>query len=288
MSETADLAEDLVQLHPLPLQAAGHPASIFRDERTSGRVLKPVSERERRFYDEATAMAEWRAVLPEYFGATHSHDHQLLITLQDLTFHFRRACVLDLKIGRSSVAEDADDAKRADMHAKDITTTSHSLGLRICGMHVFDPRLGEHVARRKSWGKRLTDDTFRAGLHAYFNVAIDDNVALQPNTRICAVLRRFVARLDQIAALMRSQTQFRFYSSSLLFVYEGDNNKNNSTDETADDPVSLSMIDMAHVFPFRADDGVGDNGYSDALDTLRTHLLAILAIEESLQVCGGV
>lgn len=240
-----------------------------------------MSERERRFYDEATQMAEWRAVLPEYFGATHSHDHQLLIALQDLTFHYRRACVLDLKIGRSSVAEDADDAKRADMHAKDVNTTSHSLGLRICGMHVFDPRIGQHVARHKAWGKRLTDDTFRAGLHAYFNAAIDENVALQPNNRICAVLRRFVARLDQIAALMQAQTQFRFYSSSLLFVYEGDKN---STD---DDPVSLTMIDMAHVFPFRADDGVGDNGYCDALDTLRTHLLAILAIEESLHV-GGV
>lgn len=281
-SDSAELPDDVAQLHPLPLQAAGHPQSIFRDERAAGRVLKPVSERERRFYDDATQLAEWRAVLPAYFGATHSHDHQLLIALQDLTFRFRRPCVLDVKMGRSSAGEDASEHKRADMMAKDAATTSHSLGLRVCGMHVFDPRLGAHRSRSKAWGKRLTDDTFRAGLHCYFNATLfDDEASLskQPNERICIIIRHFIVRLDAIADLMRAQSRYRFYSSSLLFVYEGDKS---DVEQEEEEEVALAMIDMAHVFPLNADDGLGDNGYVDALATLRTHLLAILAIEESL------
>jgi hypothetical protein len=34
---------------------------FFATNRALGRVLKPVSERERRFYEEATQLAEWRA-----------------------------------------------------------------------------------------------------------------------------------------------------------------------------------------------------------------------------------
>jgi inositol-hexakisphosphate kinase len=202
-------------------------------------------------------------------------EQPLLIALEDLTFRFRRPCVLDLKLGRSSAGEDASEHKRADMHAKDAATTSHSLGLRICGMHVFDPRLAAHRSRSKAWGKRLTDDSFRAGLHCYFNVALFDDDAdatrTQPNERICTIIRHFIVRLDAIADLMRAQSRYRFYSSSLLFVYEGDVS---DADDLHDAEVSLSMIDMAHVFPLNADDALGDNGYVDALATLRAHLLA--------------
>ena len=81
--------------------------------------------------------------------------------------------------------------------------------------------------------------------------------------RVLAALR---VRAEALLAHMRQQREFRFYSSSLLAVYNA---------ELADDddgacalPVELRMIDHAHVYPMRDDDGVGDNGYVDALERL--------------------
>jgi hypothetical protein len=245
---------------PLESQAAGHANSIFRDLDHAGRVVKPVGERERLFYEQAQNMPEWQRFLPAYFGVVANDDDAAastgLIGLQDLTHTYRQPCVLDLKVGLCTAAEDASAEKRANMLAKDARTTTHTLGLRICGMRVFDAAAQTLVAADKPWGKSLTADTFQHGLARFFVHA--------PNG--ATVIARFIERIDDLLAHMSSQTTFRFYSSSLLFVYEGDPAVADAKD------VTLAMIDMAHVFPYRADDGIGDNGYTDALRRLRTFL----------------
>lgn len=241
---------------PLESQAAGHANSIFRDLDHAGRVVKPVGERERLFYEQAQSLPEWQRFLPAYFGAVADDAATRMIALQDLTHTYRQPCVLDVKIGLCTAAEDASAEKRANMLAKDARTTTHTLGLRICGMRVFDVAAQTHVAADKPWGKSLTADTFQHGLARFFVHA--------PNG--AAVIARFIERIDDLLAHMSSQTTFRFYSSSLLLVYEGDPAVADAKD------VTLAMIDMAHVFPYRADDGIGDNGYADALRRLRTFL----------------
>lgn len=244
-------------LEPLESQAAGHPNSIFRDTVAVGRVWKPVSARERLFYAEASQRSEWQSFLPRYHGAS---DDESMIALQDLTHQYRQPCVLDLKVGLCTAGEDASEAKRANMRAKDATTTTHTLGLRICGMRVFDPTAQQHVVFGKPWGKRLTADTFQSGLMNFFTPA-------QRHTPL--LVKLFVERVEELLSHMLSQTAYRFYSSSLLLVYEGD------PDLAAAQPrITLSMIDMAHVYPWR-DDHVGDNGYAAALQHLRHALVSI-------------
>ena len=56
--------------------------------------------------------------------------------MEDLTSQFRKPCILDIKMGTSSVGEDASPEKKAAMRAKDESTTTVSLGIRICGFRV--------------------------------------------------------------------------------------------------------------------------------------------------------
>lgn len=220
-------------------------------------MWKPVSARERLFYAEASQRAEWQRFLPTYHGAS---DDESMIALQDLTHLYRQPCVLDLKMGLCTAGEDASEAKRANMRAKDASTTTHTLGLRICGMRVFDPATQQHVVYGKPWGKRLTADTFQSGLQSFFTPA-------QPHTPL--LIKLFVERVEELLSHMLTQTTYRFYSSSLLLVYDGD------PEQAAANPrITLAMIDMAHVYAWR-DDAVADNGYVAALQHLRNALVNI-------------
>lgn len=49
---------------------------------------------------------------------------------------FTRPCILDLKMGSLLYDNEATDEKRKRMIRQSISTTSSSLGLRICGMKV--------------------------------------------------------------------------------------------------------------------------------------------------------
>jgi hypothetical protein len=57
--------------------------------------------------------------------------------MEDLTAPFKKPCIMDIKMGVSSVGEDATPEKKANMRKKDEATTSVSLGIRICGLRVY-------------------------------------------------------------------------------------------------------------------------------------------------------
>lgn len=123
-------------LRQIDLQAAGHPGTIFKsDDVDTALVLKPVDVDEQRFYEQASQMNHWLPFLPSYHGVVEE-DELHLIKLQDLTAGCARPCVVDIKMGVCTAAPSANAAKRADMRGKDLKTTTHSLGLRICGMQV--------------------------------------------------------------------------------------------------------------------------------------------------------
>jgi hypothetical protein len=152
----------------------------------------------------------------------------------------------------------------------------------------------------------LTDDTFEDGLALFFYpfgkdpVCLADSVSLSAtndcsagHARHLLLLRQRIAVVDAIQREltplrqhMSEQTALRFYSSSLLFVYEGKLSSDaSSTDVDKDEPVvvKLKMIDMAHVFPLRRDDEIGDNGYSQALERLSQFLDKIVTRLRSIE-----
>lgn len=139
-----------------------------------------------------------------------SQRHFLL--LENVASQFQRPCILDLKMGTRQHGDDATDEKRHRQMAKCAASTSSSLGVRLCGMQVFKAHVSGYVCKDKYYGRRLDEDAFRNALYQFFH----DGYCLQVE-----LIERVVGRLCDLRKAVERQHTFRFYSSSLLIVYEG-------------------------------------------------------------------
>ena len=136
------------------------------------------------------------------------------IVLEDLTYAYAKPCILDLKVGTRQHSDTEPPSKIASKTARCLHTTSHSLGLRLCGMQVYHPAEDMYQVRDKYWGRGLDAEGFGRAMRDYF----------YDGERVVAeMVRAFIARMEKMrrAVLMWTKGR-RFYSSSLLLVYEGD------------------------------------------------------------------
>ena len=86
------------------------------------------------------------------------------IILEDLTSQMRTPCILDLKMGTRQYGCNATITKQQSHRAKARSTTTRKLGVRICGLQIFnyqnkyfyqDKYLGRKITVGKQFGKIL-------------------------------------------------------------------------------------------------------------------------------------
>jgi len=158
-------------------------------------------------------------------------------------------CIMDLKMGRYTWEPTAPAKKRIEQGTLDKISTSETLGFRICGMRAWQIEKKEYIIRDKPWGMSIKVPQMESAIRSFFH-----NGKNLRGDLICEILPPLYSVLEWFKA----QRIFRFYGSSILFLYDGSN---------LDKPViRVKMVDFAHTVRIR--DGGKDDSYKFGMVTL--------------------
>ncbi|KFM70953.1 Inositol polyphosphate multikinase, partial [Stegodyphus mimosarum] len=209
------------------LQIAGHKHGEGKSKlgvlkHKNGNILKPLPQgdvrasRELSFYenvyrncDHDSDLSELVKYLPAFHGTLETKDMTYLC-LEDVCENFQKPSVLDIKIGL--VTHDPTATKEKIRLEKEKYPHAKILGFRILGMKVYLDAEKTYISKDKIFGRQLAAEDIISGL----GIFLTENEQLN-----CLILSGFVHKLVLLSQWFSKQRKFAFYSSSLLFVYEG-------------------------------------------------------------------
>ncbi|KAL2791664.1 inositol hexakisphosphate kinase 3, partial [Daubentonia madagascariensis] len=137
--------------------------------------------------------------------------HRFLL-LENVVSQYTHPCILDLKMGTRQHGDDASEEKKARHMKKCAQSTSARLGVRICGMQVYQTDKKYFLCKDKYYGRKLSVEGFRQALYQFLHNGTHLRVEL---------LEPILRQLRALLSVIRSQSSYRFYSSSLLIIYDG-------------------------------------------------------------------
>ncbi|TMS19202.1 Inositol hexakisphosphate kinase 2 [Larimichthys crocea] len=157
-------------------------------------------------------------------NAKHRNQYKFIL-LENLTWRHTMPCVLDLKMGTQQHGDDASEEKKAVKIRKCQQSTASTIGVCLSGMQVYRSDTGQLMFMSKFHGRRLTLPDFKEALFQFFHSGRRLRREL-----FSPVLRR----LREMQAALEACESYRFYSSSLLIIYDGASHRKHTRQHTED------------------------------------------------------
>ncbi|KAF4812244.1 putative inositol polyphosphate kinase [Colletotrichum tropicale] len=186
-----------------------------------------------------------RPVNPKEAQTQRNSRVEYFLLLEDLTAGMKRPCIMDLKMGTRQYGVEATPKKKKSQQGKCARTTSRELGVRVCGLQVWDVKSQSYVFKDKYFGRDLkAGQEFQDALTRFLYDGVDYSSILR---HIPTILHK----LDKLESIVRNLDGYRFYAASLLMFYDGDTTEGNEYDTVVDDSTTDFATDTEETSAMR-------------------------------------